>query len=431
MTSPRRVEIQWQKRLFDDFFKIDEFIVTHERQNGSMSREERRLVFERGDSAAVLLFNPKTSSVVLVDQFRLPTLVARRRDESATNNGWLTEAVAGMIDPGESPEETIIRETREETGYEIEDPKLICRFFTSPGGTSERIFLYFAQVNSAVRYSDGGGIGDEDIKVVEMPLGDLSERLKKGLIDDPKLTIAAYWLQDYLKEPLSPSTVRFKFSNRPNLVIGYRTGSIDKHSEIDVWVNSENTDMMMDRPTGRTISAAIRYMGANKGSGNAFDDVIQKELHAAVGRQVYVKIGRVFVTNSGMLFPERGVKKIFHVATVEGRPGSGFRANRDDLILCIEEVLKKVDAENRAWRISFSREKLESILIPMIGAGDGGLPSVEVAEVIIKAAIQQILSSEVSTLKEIYFLAFKPLDRSACERVFSRYCAEGILNPLA
>ena len=57
--------------------------------------------------------------MIVVDQFKAPTLIARRRDNPATTDGWITEAVAGMIDPGETAEEAIIREALEETGYRI------------------------------------------------------------------------------------------------------------------------------------------------------------------------------------------------------------------------------------------------------------------------------------------------------------------------
>ncbi len=199
MPAPRRVEIRKQNRLFNDFFKIDEVVVAHERQDGTMSPDERRLVFERGDAAAVLLLNLDNKSVVLVDQFKVPTLIGRLRDDRTTTNGWITEPVAGMVEPNETPEATAIRETMEETGYQIRDLKLISMFFSSPGGTSERIFLYFAEVREADRVGKDGGIDDEDIGVLRMPVAELFDRLAKGAIDDPKLTIAAYWLRDHLK----------------------------------------------------------------------------------------------------------------------------------------------------------------------------------------------------------------------------------------
>ena len=195
MMSGRAV-IARQQRLFDDFFKIDELLVTHRQIDGTTSSVQRRLVFERGDSVAVLLFNRDRRAVVLVEQFKAPTLIARRRDDPATTDGWLVEPLAGMIDTGEAPEAAAIRETLEETGYRIREPELIGRFFVSPGGTSERVFLYFAEVGDADRVGMGGGIDDEDIKVLDIGLEELFEQLACGLIEDAKLAIGAYWLQN-------------------------------------------------------------------------------------------------------------------------------------------------------------------------------------------------------------------------------------------
>ena len=193
---PARAVIARQQRLFDDFFKIDELLVTHRQIDGTTSSVQRRLVFERGDSVAVLLFNRDRRAVVLVEQFKAPTLIARRRDDPATTDGWLVEPLAGMIDTGEAPEAAAIRETLEETGYRIREPELIGRFFVSPGGTSERVFLYFAEVGDADRVGMGGGIDDEDIQVLEIGLEELFEQLARGLIEDTKLAIGAYWLQN-------------------------------------------------------------------------------------------------------------------------------------------------------------------------------------------------------------------------------------------
>jgi nudix-type nucleoside diphosphatase (YffH/AdpP family) len=192
---PGRAAITRQRRLFDDFFKIDELLVTHRQTDGAMSSVQRRLVFERGDSVAVLLFNEDRRTVVLVEQFKAPALVARRRDDPAITDGWLVETLAGMIDEGETPEAAAVRETLEETGYRISTPELIGRFFVSPGGTSERVFLYFAEVSDADRVGEGGGIDDEDIKVLQIGLQEFFQRLARGEIEDAKLAIAAYWLQ--------------------------------------------------------------------------------------------------------------------------------------------------------------------------------------------------------------------------------------------
>lgn len=197
MSDGRRVEICGQKRLFDDFFKVDELVVRHQRYDGGMSGEERRLVFERGDAVAVLLFDANARAAVLVEQFRPPTLIARRRDDPASTDGWIVELVAGMIDEGETAEQAAVREVFEETGYRIANPRPIGKFFSSPGGSDERFFLYFARIGETQRERNGGGIaGEEDIKVFQLGADDLFDQLAQGAIEDPKLAIAAYWLKD-------------------------------------------------------------------------------------------------------------------------------------------------------------------------------------------------------------------------------------------
>jgi nudix-type nucleoside diphosphatase (YffH/AdpP family) len=433
MQGRRRVEIRSQKRLFDDFFKIDEIIVAHQQYDGQMSADQRRLNFERGDAVAVLLFNIDTRSVVLVEQFKVPTLIGRRRDDPAITNGWITEVMAGMIGPSETAEEAVIRETLEETGYQIKDPELICKFLSSPGGTSERIFLYFAQVSEAAKPSQGGGLADEDVRVVQISVNELFDRLAKGQIDDPKLAIAAYWLQGNMArvESLEPATVRYEVKGKPGLIVGYKTGSIDHVKGVSIWVNSENTDMMMDRFIGRSISAKIRSLGANKDDdGNIIDDTIQESLRGIIGERAHVKIGTVLVTESGMLRSSHRVQRVFHVATVEGGLGMGVKADPNDLKMCVENVLSRVERENNGfWRLLW-KNNLGSILFPMMGSGEGGVPLEVVAQEVIPAAVDYFRTTPNPTLKEIYFLAFRLRDKSACDKVLESYCEKGVLARL-
>ena len=199
MSSFRRVEVRKQDRILDDFFKVDRVLVSYEQDDGTISPPESRLIFERGDSVAIMLLNLDRRRLVLVNQFKVPSLIGRRRDDPNTMDGWITEAVAGMVDPGETPEQTVIRETEEETGYRIRNPRLIGKFFSSPGGTSERIFLYFAEVRDADRVGKGGGIEGENITIEDVSPKELFNRLTKGAIEDPKLAIGAYWLKDHLQ----------------------------------------------------------------------------------------------------------------------------------------------------------------------------------------------------------------------------------------
>ncbi len=456
---PGKADIQQRRCVFDDVFQVEEFIASHEKADGSMSDGERRLVFERGDTVSVLLLNADTRSVIVIEQFRVPALAGRRRDDPSTTDGWITETVAGIIDKNETPEAAIIREAMEEAGYVVQHPKLICRFFSSPGASSERIFLYFAEIHESEKAGHGGGIGDEDIKIIQLTLNDLFDRLVSGAIEDPKLIIAAYWLQDHLRssdyrnqlinsfwersrtgptasppapgnQALSLSTVSYGIRNKTGLIIGYKTGAIDRIKDVSVWVNSENTDMMMDRFLGKTISASIRYLGANKDENdNVIEDTIEEALRSAVGQRGHVKIGTVIETEPGALRATHNVMRLFHVATVEGVGGGlGIKADLSNLTHCVDNLLKKADEENnRPFRKWIRRKHLDSILIPMFGAGEGGLQIEEVARALIPAAIEYFQHSHNPTLRKIYFLAYTARARAACDQVLRQYEHDNIL----
>lgn len=192
-----KVLVKEVKRVFDDFFKIDKATLQYEKFDGSLSKESYRLNFNRGHSVAVLLYNPEDKTLIFTRQFRFPAFVG------APEHAWILEIVAGMLEPDESPEATVVREALEETGYRISDPQFIYEFFVSPGGTSEKIFLYFATVFSSARESAGGGIVEEgeDIRVEHIPVKQALSMMNNGEICDAKTIIALQWFEknmDYL-----------------------------------------------------------------------------------------------------------------------------------------------------------------------------------------------------------------------------------------
>jgi ADP-ribose pyrophosphatase len=186
---PRNVEIARRAIVFDDFFQIEEAYLRHEKFDGTMSETVRRLSFERGDGVAALVVNTDAQTVLLVEQLRYPTL--------KKGDGWIVEIIAGMLEPDESPEACIRREILEETGYRARTLRHVSTFYTSPGGTSERIHLYYGEVTDAGKVAAGGGADHEgeDIRVLAMPLREAWDALDAGRFQDAKTLIALMWLK--------------------------------------------------------------------------------------------------------------------------------------------------------------------------------------------------------------------------------------------
>jgi ADP-ribose pyrophosphatase len=184
----RKVEVRSRRRVLDDFFKVDEAEVSFERTDGSMTPPVRRFVFERGDSVAAVVLHRESRELLFTEQFRFPTF-----DKGP---GWLTEIMAGMIDGDEAPETALHRELEEELGFRVEHVEPIATFFVSPGGSSERIWLYYAEVTEAGRVSDGGGLASEheEIRIVRMSLDESRAALRAGRLADAKTIIGLQWL---------------------------------------------------------------------------------------------------------------------------------------------------------------------------------------------------------------------------------------------
>jgi ADP-ribose pyrophosphatase len=177
-----------RRRLLDDFFKVDEAEVSYERSDGTMTPPVRRLVFERGDSVAAVVAHRESGELLFTEQFRFPTL-----DKGP---GWLLEIMAGMIDAGETPEQALRREIEEELGFVVARLEPMATFYVSPGGSSERIFLFYAEVDDDGRVSEGGGVAGEheDIRVVFLPIAEVRSRLAAAGFADAKTIIGLQWL---------------------------------------------------------------------------------------------------------------------------------------------------------------------------------------------------------------------------------------------
>lgn len=197
----------------------------------------------------------------------------------------------------------------------------------------------------------------------------------------------------------------------PGKQIGYITGNIKNINNVDVWVNSENTNMQMARHYELSISATIRYEGATKdGNGYVVDDLIAKDLRKVTrGRDCLP--GNIMVTTAGELEKSNNVKKIFHAASVIGEPGSGYRPI-NNIAQCVRNALKKADSEELA------AVEPHSILFPLMGVGTTRSRSQEMADKLIDEAVEYIRQNPQSRIDKIYFLAYYEQDRELCQHKF-------------
>jgi len=186
---PRRVKVIAAERIYEGFFKLDRAQVCYEKFDGSMSAPISRLVFERGDSAAVLPFDRERREVILVQQFRYP---AHLRN----GPGWLWEIIAGIIESGRGVEDVVRSEALEEAGYSLGEIKHAMTVYPSPGASSERVHIYLASVVPGQRVGKGGGLPGtgEDILVRAFPLDEALEMMEDGRIVDAKTALALQFL---------------------------------------------------------------------------------------------------------------------------------------------------------------------------------------------------------------------------------------------
>lgn len=179
MKNPN-IKIKKTEILSDNWATLSKITLDYTKEDGSVE-EQKREVYERGNGAAILLFNKKKKTVVLIKQFRLPTYL------NQNETGFIIEACAGVLEE-EHPEETIIRETEEETGYRIHEVKKIFKSYMSPGSVTEIIHFFVAEYDSEMKISKGGGLASEheNIEVLEMPFEQAYNMIASGEIVDAK-----------------------------------------------------------------------------------------------------------------------------------------------------------------------------------------------------------------------------------------------------
>jgi len=182
-----KYKILKEETVYDGFLKVKKAEVLHDSFYSEEQVASTRETMERGDAVAVLLHETDTGSLLFVNQFRYPV--------TKNDTGWLIELPAGKIEEGEDAADCARREVLEELGYETNTLESICHCYMSPGGSTERTFIFYAEVTAASKTAKGGGLSleKEDIQLYRHAVNSLREALASGFFNDAKTLLAIQW----------------------------------------------------------------------------------------------------------------------------------------------------------------------------------------------------------------------------------------------
>ncbi|HCN84260.1 MAG TPA: GDP-mannose pyrophosphatase [Sphingobacteriaceae bacterium] len=178
-----RIRILSTEILSQTKYRLEKVTYTFSGHDGK-ERVQKREVYQRGSSAAILLYDSNRKTILLGSQIRLPAYLNN-------DSPQLLEACAGMIEKDESPEQCILREAEEEMGYRISEIEKIAEAYTSPGAIIEYTYFFLGKYSPDMKISEGGGKEEEgeDIAILELTYDEAKHKLDAGKIRDAKTVI--------------------------------------------------------------------------------------------------------------------------------------------------------------------------------------------------------------------------------------------------
>ena len=175
--------------LSDNWYTLNKLTFEYQKEDGSWETQQRE-AYDRGNGAAILLYNQAKKTVVLTRQFRMPTYINGNRD------GMMIEVCAGLLD-GDHPEDCIKKEVAEETGYKVDEVTKVFESYMSPGSVTEVLYFFIGSYEDAIKLNDGGGAEDEteNIEVLEYPFDKALAMITSGEIKDAKTIMLLQYAQ--------------------------------------------------------------------------------------------------------------------------------------------------------------------------------------------------------------------------------------------
>lgn len=184
-----KVKILKTEVLSDNWYTLRKITFEFQKKDGAWETQSRE-AYDRGNGATILLYNRKNRTVILTNQFRMPTYV------NGNESGMLIEACAGLLDL-DNPEDCIRRETEEETGYKVTDVRKVFEAYMSPGSVTEILYFFVAEYSKDMKISEGGGLehDQENIEVLELPFDEALRMMETGEIRDGKTIMLLQYAQ--------------------------------------------------------------------------------------------------------------------------------------------------------------------------------------------------------------------------------------------
>ena len=175
--------------LSDNWYTLNKFTFDYQKPDGTWETQNRE-AYDRGNGAAILLYNKVKGTVVLTKQFRMPTYINGNED------GMMIEVCAGLLD-GDNPEDCIRKETEEETGYKIDNVKRVFETYMSPDSVTEILYLFIGAYEDRMKVGEGGGAEHEteNIEVMEISFSKALEMIGSGEINDAKTIMLLQYAQ--------------------------------------------------------------------------------------------------------------------------------------------------------------------------------------------------------------------------------------------
>jgi nudix-type nucleoside diphosphatase (YffH/AdpP family) len=175
--------------LSDNWYHLYRLSFDYKNNAGSWQSYQRE-AYDRGNGAAILLYNSLKNSVILTRQFRMPTFI------NGNTDGHLIEACAGLLD-NDNPVDCIKKETEEETGFRLNKVTKIFEAYMSPGSVTEILHFFVAEYDEQMRINEGGGLAEEqeNIEVLELKFQQALKMISTGEIKDAKTIMLLQYAQ--------------------------------------------------------------------------------------------------------------------------------------------------------------------------------------------------------------------------------------------